>query len=126
MLRVGDQFEVFWPIDDQYYLGTITVYDQSAVLHNIRYEYGDKQKLNMKNETWCILRSHHIDVSDLSTIHEEALELYFKTFAKKEFMFHKAEGLPRNPVWNSFLAKEINFSKLSKKYQLPTFQKIRM
>ena len=73
------------------------------------------KKLNMENETWRILQTHHLDVSDQSTIHKEAFELYFKIFAHKELMIRQAEGLPPDPVWNAHVNEETKFVKTVRK-----------
>ena len=83
-LSAGDHVEVFWPIGDQYYPGTITAYNQSTGFRNVSYDDVDNQKLKMENETWCIQESRHFDVCDLRKIHWEALELYFQTFSHKD------------------------------------------
>ena len=110
-LSVSYQVAVFWPNGDQYYHGRITAYDPSTDLYNVSYYDGYKAELNIEKETWCLQQSHHIDVSDLSTIHKKAIELYLKTFYHKEFMLHQAEGLPPHLLWNAYVDKEKKFVK---------------
>ena len=54
----------------------------------------------MGNGTWGIIKTHHIYASELSQIHKEALESYFKTFAQKEFMLLQAEEIQPHPISN--------------------------
>ena len=48
-------------------------------------------------------------IPGIASIHKEALQNYFKTFAQKEFMLHQAEGLPPHPVWNAYHDEELKF-----------------
>ena len=44
----------------------------------------------MKNETWRILNTNHISIPDLASVYKQALQIYFQTFAHKEFTLHEA------------------------------------
>ena len=57
------------------------------------------------------LSTNKITIPEISSIQKEALRKYFKTFAYKEFMLHKDEGLPPHPVWSAYHAEELKFLK---------------
>ena len=47
-LRVGDKIEVYWPLDDQYYPGSVVEYSEATGKHLISYD--DAQVEKFKNE----------------------------------------------------------------------------
>ena len=110
-LNIGGKIEVYWPLDIEYYPGTVTTYDGATGFHGINYDDGDHESLDMDKETWRVLQSSRSNCVDLSSVHKEALEAYYKSFAHKEFMIHQAEGLPPHPVWNAYKEEESKFMK---------------
>ncbi len=79
------------PLEDKYFPGTVATYDTATGLHGISYDDGDSETLNMEQETWRVVQSNQSNIADLSSVHNEALEVYLKTFAHKEFMIHQAK-----------------------------------
>ena len=70
-----------------------------------RTEY-DKEAPQRKNETWGILKTKQVSIPDLTSIEKHALQIYFQTFAHKEFMLHQAQELTPHPVWNAYHNEE--------------------
>ena len=44
-LRVGDEIEVFWPLDGQYYPGSVSEYSEDTGKHRIDYDDGEVENL---------------------------------------------------------------------------------
>ena len=49
--QVGDTIEVFWPLDMNYYQGTVTDISDSGY-HTVSYDDGDTEALLINNENW--------------------------------------------------------------------------
>uniref|UniRef100_A0A1D1Z907 Histone-lysine N-methyltransferase ATX2 n=1 Tax=Anthurium amnicola TaxID=1678845 RepID=A0A1D1Z907_9ARAE len=47
---VGLMCKVFWPIDDEWYMGSVTEYNAECGLHRVLYNDGDTENLNFLNE----------------------------------------------------------------------------
>ena len=110
-LKIGDKIEVYWPLDDQYYPGSVSEYAEATGKHRIAYDDGQVENLKMDEENWRILTTNQVTIPDIASIHNEALQQYFKTFAHKEFMLHQVEGLPPHPVWNAYQEEQQKFMK---------------
>ncbi|XP_059303537.1 sister chromatid cohesion protein PDS5 homolog C-like isoform X5 [Lycium ferocissimum] len=72
---VGCRVRVWWPLDQAFYGGRITLFDHSKKKHMVIYEDGEQEMLNLTNERWELVEddnasvpSHKIvpDPSDLS------------------------------------------------------------
>ena len=114
-LCVGDEIEVYWPLDNKFYTGSITEYNENTGKLIIAYDDGQNENLNMKHETWRILNTNQVSISDITSINNEALKEYFQTFPHKEFMMHQAQGLLPHPVWNAYNDEEVKFMKTVRK-----------
>lgn len=49
--RTGDCVDIFWPLDNSYYSGTVQSIDEDGK-HNIEYDDGEDEVLYMREETW--------------------------------------------------------------------------
>ncbi|GLJ43052.1 hypothetical protein SUGI_0893730 [Cryptomeria japonica] len=49
---IGLRVRVWWPLDQEFYSGTIVGYDTDSDKHRIVYDDGDSESLVMLNETW--------------------------------------------------------------------------
>eukprot|EP00178_Gracilaria_changii_P001336 TRINITY_DN1187_c0_g1_i1.p1 TRINITY_DN1187_c0_g1~~TRINITY_DN1187_c0_g1_i1.p1 ORF type:complete len:639 (-),score=88.06 TRINITY_DN1187_c0_g1_i1:5196-7112(-) len=52
MPHIGADIEVYWPLDDAYYPGTVSRFTSRTGMHTIRYDDGAKEVLDLKKETW--------------------------------------------------------------------------
>ena len=77
----------------------------------------------MKNDTWRILNTNHVVITNLNSIYNEALQLHFQVFTHMEFMLHQAEGLPPHRVWNAYRDEEIKFLKTFREIPIHKVQK---
>ncbi len=102
VINVGDKIEVYWPLEDKYGPETVATYDTATVFHGLSYDDGDSENLNMEQENWLVVQSNQANIAGPSSVHNEALEVYFKTLAHKQFMLHHAEGLPPHPKLDSY------------------------
>lgn len=50
-IRVGDELEIWWPLDRQYYRGTIAA-ALSEGYHRVEYDDGDVERLYLPAEQW--------------------------------------------------------------------------
>ena len=106
-----DKIEVYWPLDDQYYLVSVYDYSEAAARHRIAYDDDEVENLKMKEENWRIMSTNQVTLPKIALIQKEELDLYFKALSHKEFMLHQAEGLPLHPVWNAYHNEELKFLK---------------
>ena len=49
-LRVGDKIEVYWPLYDQCYPGSVSEYSEATGKHRIAYHDGEVENLKMEKE----------------------------------------------------------------------------
>ena len=68
---VGTSIEVYWPDDDQYYTGTVESFDVDTLLHQIAYDDGDVEHLNMVNEVYRVLSSSLMPKKALVALQKE-------------------------------------------------------
>ncbi|KAE9588987.1 hypothetical protein Lal_00012513 [Lupinus albus] len=52
---VGTRVKVWWPDDDMFYKGIIERFIPAKKMHQVTYDDGDIEILNLKNETWEII-----------------------------------------------------------------------
>lgn len=52
---VGDNIEVYWPIDKKFYGGTVHTHNERTGKYAVHYFDGDKENLNLENEVWNYL-----------------------------------------------------------------------
>ena len=97
-LKIGDEIEIYWPLDDQYYPGSVYEYSEATGKHRIAYDGGQVENVKIDEENWCILTKNEITTPEIASIHKEALQQYFKPLAHKEFMLQQLEGLPPHPI----------------------------
>ncbi len=111
-IQVGNRVEVYWSGDEECYPGTVDSYDPESGKYEINYDDGDKESLDLDKHTWRLISDNQSGLTEVSAVHKEALETYFKTFGQKEFLLHHAEGLLSHPIWNAYHDEEINFMKI--------------
>jgi len=122
--QVGDSIEVFWPIDDQYYPGTVASFNDATGKFAINYNDGEKENLRLQDETWRfsvddtpipgVIASNEIELTpgqDLKSVERQAVGEYFKCFGNKEFMLYQAQALPPFITQNAYDKEENAFLK---------------
>lgn len=50
-MRVGDELDVWWPLDNVYYPGVVTAVEKDG-RHRIDYEDGDVERVYLRKERW--------------------------------------------------------------------------
>ncbi|KAK4800886.1 hypothetical protein SAY86_021373 [Trapa natans] len=56
---IGRKVKVWWPMDKQFYQGTVKSYDPSRNRHVILYDDGDVEILNLEKERWELIEKRH-------------------------------------------------------------------
>lgn len=52
MPNVGHAIQVYWPLDNIYYEGRVSAFNNDTNIHAIAYSDGDCEELNLQHETW--------------------------------------------------------------------------
>ena len=80
---VGDMIEVYWPLDDEFYRGTVAAINDDENKYHINYDDGDKEVLHMPDEVWryCYnesMASHnaHVFFQELAITEQDFLRSY--------------------------------------------------
>lgn len=113
---LGDRLEVFWPLDDSYYPGTVTEITDDGC-HVVDYDDGNSEKLNLSVENWrssSILSASYSGFPSLQSDSFEVLQAMLETIGQKPIMLHHAQGFPQYVVLNAFQAEEKEFKKYVK------------
>ena len=69
-LQVGDKVEVYWPLDDQYYPGSVSDYSEATGKHRIAYDGGQVENLKMEEENWCVMSKNQITIQEIAAIYK--------------------------------------------------------
>ncbi|XP_042521110.1 sister chromatid cohesion protein PDS5 homolog A-B isoform X2 [Macadamia integrifolia] len=56
---IGCRIKVWWPLDKQFYEGVVQSYDRKKRKHEILYDDGDLEVLNLEKERWELIRDAH-------------------------------------------------------------------
>ena len=100
-LCAGDKFEMYYPLDDKFYPGSISEYEENTAKHKKANDIDQTENLDMKNETWRILKTNQVLIADITSISDEAFKEYIQTFQHREFILHQAQVLPLHPISNA-------------------------
>ena len=55
-IAIGDRIEVYWPMDRKFYSGTISSSNCTSSKHEVMYDDGDVEILDLSKERWNYLR----------------------------------------------------------------------
>lgn len=115
---VGDSIEVFWPLDNQYYNGTVENISDNNVF-TINYDDGEVENIpDMSKENWRFSSSamlHEISATNLVVSNEsEILNQLLDFFGNKPFLRYRAQGFPTFPLLNAYNSEEEDFKKTVK------------
>ncbi|KAI4371182.1 hypothetical protein MLD38_019448 [Melastoma candidum] len=65
---IGCRIKVWWPMDKQFYEGTVKSYDLSRNRHVVLYDDGDVEILNLEKEKWEIVNKGHKAAKRLKSV----------------------------------------------------------
>ena len=54
-VRLGDRIRVWWPLDKEFYNGTVASYDEEKERWSVIYDDGDAEIINLLSEHWSVL-----------------------------------------------------------------------
>lgn len=66
------KIRVWWPLDKRFYQGTIRAYNADKMLHDVVYDDGDKETLNLKKERWELVENQELDTPESPSIQRTA------------------------------------------------------
>ena len=90
--QIGDQISVYWPLDDQFYNGTVKKINDNQF--TINYNDGDVEELDLMQENWKH-QNINANTNELKVISNEPkiLKQMADHFGNKQFMKHQAQEL---------------------------------
>lgn len=110
----GDRVEVFWSADNQLYSGEVTMIHDGC--HQMTYDEGDVELLNICEETWRFScpSSNTGTISgstafELQSSSQSDLEKMFNHFGNKVFLLHHAQAFPAHVLQKAYLEDETSF-----------------
>lgn len=129
MPDLGDQVDIYWSEDDEYYSGVVTEVDETG--HTIVYDDGDVEIVDFSGEQWRftgsqdgVLESNTVSgLTTLSRNEQEALGAMFKYFGNKPFMRHEAQGFSQAAIMSAYQREEDVFLenvKIVRRTTIPT------
>ena len=112
--QVGDAIEVFWPMDSQYYPGSVTEISDSGY-HTVTYDDGDTEALLINEENWrfanTLQSSTVTSLPMLESNEQTSVGRIFDFFGNKPFLRHQAQGFDQAALENAYSAEETAFLK---------------
>ena len=115
---IGDHIDVYWPLDNQFYSGTVASINDEDETYSIDYKDGEKASFNLPDEVWryspnetIAASTAQLEIKDLVSSEQEVLKSYISEFGHKDFMRHQAQGLPCFPLLNAYENEESSFKK---------------
>lgn len=54
---VGCKIKVWWPLDQEYYEGSVDSFDLITMTHKVIYDDGDEEVLNLMGEDWGLVKA---------------------------------------------------------------------
>ena len=115
-LSVGDRVSILWPLDEQFYPGTVESEAQDGRLQ-IHYDNGDTEQLDMKKEVWRFNNALPANSSILSPALQvvsndgTVISSMREHFGNKPFQRHQAQGFDQYPLVNAYKAEDETFLK---------------
>ncbi|KAJ3693265.1 hypothetical protein LUZ60_008745 [Juncus effusus] len=98
---VGLACKVFWPLDDDWYTGTLTGYSEDSKQHNVEYKDGDKESIDISQEKIKFNISYEEMQSLNLKLNTNNLETRgFNELLALAYSFHDCQDLePGDLVW---------------------------
>lgn len=112
----GDRISVFWPLDDQFYDGTVHSANEDGRFE-VHYDDGESECLDLTKEQWkfaSALPASTVTVSNglqVTSIESSVLSSMLRHFGNKPFLIHEAQGFDQFPLVNAYKAEEETFLK---------------
>lgn len=115
--EVSDQVEVFWPLDDTYYLGVIA--EEQNGNHTFVYDAGAIGTLDCSNQKWRFQNNSNLQSISATTLLLESdmpavLSALLVYFGYKPFLRYQAAGFSRFSLKASYTVREADFKKTVK------------
>ncbi|XP_051135771.1 sister chromatid cohesion protein PDS5 homolog D-like isoform X2 [Andrographis paniculata] len=57
---INQRIQVWWPMDETYYTGTVTAFDPETKMHTILYDDDETEILKLKKEKWALFSDEHL------------------------------------------------------------------
>lgn len=121
LLKRGDQVEVFWPLDDTFYSGTVKHMHNNGEI-TVLYDDGGRERLNMDNEKWNYSANQATASSGISRpdenpeyaiedIEPRELDRMFQYFGNKPFLRFQSQGFHQFILSSAYKNEEQSFLK---------------
>ncbi len=117
--KEGDRIQVFWPLDNRYYTGTVSKIGRLGKV-NVTYDDGEKETLKLENETWKY-DSNDASCSNanimprLQSNTKEVLQQIMRDLGNRSFLLHHASGYDQFPLVKAYKEEEEEFLKTVKR-----------
>ncbi|KAL7099418.1 hypothetical protein ACP275_09G083500 [Erythranthe tilingii] len=72
---VGRRIKVLWPLDQIFYEGKITSFDNSNKTHQVDYDDGDHEKLDLSKECWLLIGDDGLSTQKIDTTPGSSAEI---------------------------------------------------
>lgn len=113
----GDHFEVYWPLDNQYYPGIFS--GSSDDQHRLKYDDRDTESLNLKEGTWRYEKgfssSSVYPWKHLESNSNQVTSKRFKALCSKNFIPHHVQGFEKALIIDTYDVEEREFVKHASK-----------
>ena len=121
----GDRVQIFWPLDDTYYGGTIKSMHQNGEV-TVLYDDGMKERLEMGNEVWkydnlattantgIIKEAQENTETKVEDMEPHELNRMFQFFGNKPFLKFQAQGFEQYILSAAYKKEEESFLKTVK------------
>lgn len=126
---VGDKVDVYWPLDNLYYLGIVA--EEQNGSQTAVYDDGGIETLNFQNETWhysfsAKLLSIHAGSFRLESNASTLIDEMLNYFSNRPFIRHQAQAFPTYVLQNAYITKEDDVKKNVKPTTLADVPKMRI
>lgn len=114
----GSNVEVYWPLDDKLYPGTVASINEDDNKYIINYSDGDIETLYMSNEVWRYSTDNSVTANlaqvpekSLVSSEQDVLGSFVNFFGQKVFVQYQTQGLPMFSLQNAYKKEEESFKK---------------
>lgn len=113
---VGENIEVYWPLDDQYYPGTIGNIDEGK--YTVNYDDGEVEILDMQEEIWKYQEGNGSTMATsnlrITSNEQDVLNSMQNIFGNKPFLKYQCQGFEMHPLYNAYKKEEEQFLNIGK------------
>lgn len=108
---IGDNVEIYWPLDEQYYPGVIGNINDGK--YTVNYDDGEVEILDIQEEIWKYQEGtdHSINSNNLriTSNEQEILRSMQTAFGNKSFLKYQCQGFELHPLYNAYQKEEEQF-----------------